>query len=215
MLKREIRRQVQSKLREVSKQRVSVQSQAVCDHLRSLFESEDFPATHRSVACYLSIPGEIQTDEIVALLFGLNRKVFVPRCTDVGKSGQLIPGQNESTSHRHLTFHRLMHFQESLTLPKGQFGIREPPLSVPATLPPLLDVILVPGVAFDLNGGRIGHGAGYYDDFAQRYRHYNGQEALWLGLALEEQIIDSVPMDEHDRRLDGLVTPKGVVWIKK
>lgn len=85
-----------------------------------------------------------------------------------------------------------------------------------------LDLILMPGVAFTQNGGRCGHGMGYYDKFLQEHFNKNPhrqrdpsqsieqkltqKETVLLGLALNEQIVDEVPLDATDVLLDGVVT---------
>jgi 5-formyltetrahydrofolate cyclo-ligase len=69
-----------------------------------------------------------------------------------------------------------------------------------------LDVILMPGVAFTNNGDRLGHGMGYYDKYLQsyfnRFPNSNQHQTVLIGLAFREQIIDNVPTDENDWKLD-------------
>lgn len=83
----------------------------------------------------------------------------------------------------------------------GRYGIPEPDSS--ASLIPLkqLDLILVPGLAFDLNGRRLGRGGGYYDRLLE---HVNG---LKCGVAFEAQLRDCLPIEDHDVLLNCLVTP--------
>lgn len=86
-----------------------------------------------------------------------------------------------------------------------------------------LDLILCPGVAFTRRGGRLGHGMGYYDKFLaehfNRNAHRRGEpsqtsidakltehKTILLGLALKEQIVDEVPLDERDVLLDQVIT---------
>lgn len=84
-----------------------------------------------------------------------------------------------------------------------------------------LDLILMPGVAFTRQGGRLGHGMGYYDKFLHEHfnknphRHTDSpkgiadkiatKKTILLGLALKEQIVDEVPLDENDVLLDDIV----------
>lgn len=70
-----------------------------------------------------------------------------------------------------------------------------------------LDLILVPGLAFDSNGGRLGRGAGFYDRFFQKTRN----DVLLIGLAFDEQIVDSVPREPHDRLMDLVLTPTRII----
>jgi len=65
--------------------------------------------------------------------------------------------------------------------------------------------VIVPGVAFDRNGGRIGHGKGYYDKLLQSVR----DDSLRVGLAFECQIVDIIPKQSHDASMDYVVTENG------
>ena len=88
-------------------------------------------------------------------------------------------------------------------LEPGAFGIREPLPSrcAPASLDEV-DFVLVPGVVFDARGGRIGHGAGYYDRLLARC----GPGTRLVAAAFEVQVVDEVPMEPHDRRVALVVT---------
>jgi 5-formyltetrahydrofolate cyclo-ligase len=90
-------------------------------------------------------------------------------------------------------------------LEPGYFGIREPgPHCV--TLPTnLLDLILVPGVAFDAMGHRLGRGKGYYDRLLATW------PGVTCGVAYDEQIVDEVPVEAHDVKLDCILTPTRII----
>ena len=83
----------------------------------------------------------------------------------------------------------------------GKFGIREPGAS--CTVVPLnqLDLTLVPGVAFDLSGRRLGRGRGFYD----RLLALAG--GVKCGVAFDEQIVDAIPAEPHDVKLNRILTP--------
>lgn len=88
----------------------------------------------------------------------------------------------------------------------GQFGIREPAatcMEIPAAE---LDLILVPGVAFDRRGHRLGRGKGFYDRLLQR------ADGVKCGVAFAEQMAEAVPAEAHDVRMNFVVTPTR--WIK-
>lgn len=78
-----------------------------------------------------------------------------------------------------------------------------------------IDLVIVPGLAYDLRGGRIGFGGGYYDRFlAQLGKPGAGTSRPLIGaLVLQEQLISDIPMEEHDFRLDVLFTSSGVIRI--
>ena len=87
----------------------------------------------------------------------------------------------------------------------GRFGIREPAENC-ARLSFTLDLILVPGVAFDLQGRRLGRGKGYYDHLLAAVR------GTTCGVAFDEQVVPRVPVEPHDRRVNCLLTPTR--WVE-
>ena len=91
-------------------------------------------------------------------------------------------------------------------LKPGQFGIREPLPSCPEIELNRLDFVLVPGVAFDLHGRRLGRGKGFYDRLLPAVR---GQTC---GAAFDEQIVSEVPVEPRDVRLSCILTPTR--WIE-
>jgi 5-formyltetrahydrofolate cyclo-ligase len=93
----------------------------------------------------------------------------------------------------------------------GRFGILEPDPKLRhrpdrRVLPDQLDLLIVPGVAFDRLGGRVGHGFGFYDRLLKSVR----PDTPKFGLAFECQIVTEVPMEPHDVALDGVVTESAV-----
>jgi 5-formyltetrahydrofolate cyclo-ligase len=86
-------------------------------------------------------------------------------------------------------------------LQTGKFGIREPRVSCPIIPLNRLDLVLVPGVAFDLNGHRLGRGKGYYD---RLLAHAAGSAC---GVAFDQQIVRQVPSEPHDVQLSCILTP--------
>jgi len=89
----------------------------------------------------------------------------------------------------------------------GRFGILEPADRSPVTLTPN-DVVLLPGIAFDQNGWRLGRGGGHYDRAFPP-----GAESPWLvGIGYSFQWLCEVPHDSRDRRVDAIVTENGWVW---
>jgi 5-formyltetrahydrofolate cyclo-ligase len=91
----------------------------------------------------------------------------------------------------------------------GYRGILEPqPQHARAVVPHALDLVLVPGVAFDLQGGRLGFGAGLYD----RLLGQLPRDIAKIGLAFDFQVISRLPHQPHDVLLDAIVTDRRVVW---
>lgn len=88
----------------------------------------------------------------------------------------------------------------------GQWGIAEP-TEDKAELEP--DVVLVPLLAFDLAGGRLGYGGGFYDRTLSKLR--GTKPTFGIGVAYDEQRVENVPREEHDQLLDWVLTPSGPI----
>ena len=97
-----------------------------------------------------------------------------------------------------------LHWVDSAeTLRPGAFGLLEPTADAPKAELGQLSVVIVPGIAFDAEGNRLGFGGGYYDTLL------SGAEVSppAIGFAYDEQVVDTVPHEDHDRPLDIIVTP--------
>ncbi|KAM3164015.1 5-formyltetrahydrofolate cyclo-ligase [Lachancea thermotolerans] len=198
-------------LREVPNASLELQSALILRALEPTLED------HTKVACYMDMErGEVRTMPIISHLFAVGKQVYLPRCTNTRISGHAVLRQGVE-SHPHLTFHQMLSLAQVQALkPQGKYQLREPALEEPHPLPPELDVVMVPGVAFSLaNGARMGHGAGFYDDFIQRTLHTHGKRPLLIGLALKEQIVPEVPTEAHDHHMDCIICGDGSVhWFR-
>ncbi|AWB46821.1 5-formyltetrahydrofolate cyclo-ligase [Paenibacillus sp. CAA11] len=121
-------------------------------------------------------------------------------------------------SQRSLTLHEITGPED---LAPGTWGILEPTAEIPAY--PVrgwadIDVAMIPGLAYDLRGGRIGFGGGYYDRFVEKLQalgQHEGKEPILAALAFEEQMIERVPMEDHDFQLDLVIMASRVIDINK
>ena len=96
-------------------------------------------------------------------------------------------------------------------LVKDKYGILEPSEDIEAVEKVELDLIILPGVVFDVNGGRIGYGGGYYDKYLQ-----NLDESIpKVALCYDFQVINKVPMEEHDIKADCIITEKRIITLKQ
>lgn len=217
--KQVLRKNVKAVLKQIPAVDIQHQSENITNALIPILEP------YASIACYMSMgQGEFDTKYIIKHLFEVgNKKVYLPRCTTTNETGHKSLRGLGDVHHPHLTFHELKSWEQVNRLnPQGKYQLREPEREDPAPHPPKLDVILTPGVAFQLDDGRrIGHGAGYYDDFFQRYhiQHNNKpnhKKPILLGLALNQQIVDCIPREAHDYFMDGIVCGDGKIhWINK
>jgi 5-formyltetrahydrofolate cyclo-ligase len=93
----------------------------------------------------------------------------------------------------------------------GKLGIREPRKRIPV-LPLDVDLFILPGLAFDTQGGRLGFGAGIYDDILSRARKSSPK----IAIGYDWQVLDEpLPLEPHDIRMDWIVTDKRVISCNK
>ena len=136
-------------LKALSPEHVSVASTECC---RRLQQTEQYRQS-KAVCCYLSMASEIQTYSLIQEAFEDGKQVYIPKVVGPN-SGDMVVIQLES-------------FEQIDTFPRSKWGIPEPSeefisRSQDVSGATVLDLICVPGVAFDRKGGRIGHGKGYY-----------------------------------------------------
>lgn len=91
----------------------------------------------------------------------------------------------------------------------GMRSVRQARAGLPIVDPRDLDVILVPGLAFDRRGNRLGRGAGYYDRFLARLT----PRTRIIGVCFDDQILDDVPAEAHDMKMHALLTPGGLIEV--
>eukprot|EP00189_Rhodosorus_marinus_P011334 CAMPEP_0184740388 /NCGR_PEP_ID=MMETSP0315-20130426/3427_1 /TAXON_ID=101924 /ORGANISM="Rhodosorus marinus, Strain UTEX LB 2760" /LENGTH=230 /DNA_ID=CAMNT_0027210061 /DNA_START=134 /DNA_END=827 /DNA_ORIENTATION=- len=188
--KRELRSEIKQRLNSLSKLEISGQSSAV---VRSLVSAPVFTQA-RSVSAYLSMEQEFCTDELVAALFEHSKRSYFPVVTDSKTCSMLML---EATSMNDLR-----------SWSRSNWGIPEPPTDDPERWNALddddLDLIIVPGVAFDSRGGRLGHGilrpllAALQGEKASS----KSSNAKTVALSLREQMVVEVPMSSDDVFLD-------------
>ena len=129
-----------------------------------------------------------------------------------------VPHIEHNSPHPHHMEMLELHAGEDIhSFTRDKWGI--PILPSPETrrkaTPDAIDIIFTPGVAFDVTGRRLGNGKGYYDVFFEKYdqdRASIGLEKVQkYGLALQEMIVSTVPITEHDVIMDGVITGNGVI----
>jgi 5-formyltetrahydrofolate cyclo-ligase len=145
----------------------------------------------QTVSTYLHTGSEVRTRKIVDWLLSKGKRVVVPI---------------SDRPNKRLLFSELRDPEKELA--PATYGILEPKLEFRRPIPlEQADVILVPGVAWDRRGYRIGYGAGYYD------RSINSLLAsvLKIGLAYEFQLVERIPTSRYDRRVDEILTELRVI----
>ena len=150
----------------------------------------------RTVAGFVSTRSEIDTEPLLEQLRKRGVDVVLPRV-----STGLIPPR--------LRFHRT---KTRSDLVFGIFGLLEPGMECPELAAHEIDVFMVPGLAFDKRGARIGYGGGYYDELAAYvHAHPDASNARFIGYTFEFQLVEACPSGEWDVPLDTIVTDERVV----
>lgn len=164
-------------------------SQAIC---RTLISTPEF-ITARVIMVYLDARGEVRTDGIIRYCWDNGKRVAVPVC--VPKTHQLLASE-------------LMSFNE---LQNGFYNIREPKQEyIRLISPDQLDLIIVPAVAYDRRGYRIGYGGGYYDRFLSSI----SRTMPLVGIAFDLQIIEAVPVEDFDIPVNMVITESGIIRMR-
>jgi len=136
------------------------------------------------IMVFLSLPKEVDTTTLVLQAWRDRKRVLAPKVS--WEQRRMLPIEIGSLSDN---------------ISEGAFGLREPAEGTPFPVQNI-DLVIVPGLGFDREGNRIGRGRGFYDHFlAQESWH-----GIACGLALEDQVVEHVPMGEGDKPVDMLAT---------
>lgn len=185
MNKVELRRQLQSCLRSLSQNQREAKSRKAC---RNLASTEQFQAAS-TVMMYLSLPHEVDTAEIILQAWQMGKTVAVPKV---------------SWQQRHMLPVVINSLETGFTTGVG--GFRNPTAGTPLAFEEI-DLVVSPALGFDRRGNRLGRGGAFYD------RLFANSEltASRCGLAFAEQVVDSVPVADHDEPIHFLVTDEGII----
>ena len=192
--KKTMRKAMKAELKGLDAATITTASERACERLLAL------EAFERSVcvSVYLSMPAECQTHKLLEAAFARGKRVFVPKITGSGREDM-----------------RMVHvesLEQLRAFPCNSWGIPEPPMAmVDASAPPPdeIDLVVVPGVAFDGACRRLGHGKGYYDTFDGLAARAGARAAAAGGgrPRLQVQLVPSVPVDAR-LRPDAICLPR-------
>jgi 5-formyltetrahydrofolate cyclo-ligase len=162
-------------------------SQIICEKFTSLPEY----AAARTVLFYVDVRSEVRTRNYLATALTHDKKIVVPYCVD----GELELFWLRSMDDLSIGMYRILEPRPELRpVPERRVQVEE------------LDLIMVPGVAFDRNGGRSGHGKGYYDKLLEHAR----PDTPLVALAFECQMFPEIPTGGHDVYMDKVITEAAV-----
>lgn len=142
-----------------------------------------------TILFFASFRSEVQTHSMIRKALAAGKRVALPK----------VKGKD-------LAFYEIKDFETDVV--PGTWGILEPHEKNPITLDPI-DLIIVPGVAFDERCNRLGYGAGFYDRVLSKYK------LSTVAIAFEVQLVPDVPMSQQDVPVQKIVTEKRIITTKK
>ncbi len=186
--KRELRLRICAQRRNLAPEQALRAAGAILERLVVSDAWQDAPI----IALYASFGGELPTQPIFEAARESGKRVSFPRVCEEDPRLEFAEAERWEG------------------LRPGRFGVLEPPASFAATPLEPGTLVFVPGVAFDVQGHRLGMGKGYYDrSFAAPTR------VRLIGLAFEFQMVEAVPCGPNDRGMDAVVTERGWHWIEE
>jgi len=193
MSKAELRKIVRNRL-ETNRRAQDEKSEQIWNVLSELAVAE-YTRKRNTLMCYVDFQNEVRTTRFFArFLDAPTASMIVPFC----EANKIVP-------------FRLLALDE---LESGYKGIREPKASLrrlPERIiaPEMIELAVVPGLAFDVTGNRLGRGGGFYDRFLPKL----SPSAIVVGLAFDCQVVQSIPVEPHDRCVDLLITETAIRWF--
>ncbi len=140
--------------------------------------------TAKTIAFYLSKGSEVETNEMIREALKQGKEILVP----ITKGDEL----------------ELVKFTTFDDLVAGKFGVPEPKTKIVVNHQP--DVVIIPGLAFDLDLHRLGYGKGYYDRALKKI-----PTAIRIGICFDFQIVEKIPRHEHDEKLHKIISEKRIL----
>lgn len=182
-MKNAIRQEARDKRKSLSPDSYAKKSASIRGKLENL---EEFKSAKKIMA-YVSTNEEVDTRDLIKDCFKKGLTVYIPKVD-----------RNEL---------KIIPVRSWEVLEPGTFSILEPMMNEASeeAQPEELDLILIPGIAFDRRGHRIGHGKGFYDRILKKTKAYK------IGLAFHEQIVDEIPNEEHDVAMDLIITDNSLI----
>jgi len=148
---------------------------------------ENFPEGAHTVCAYYPMRTEVDIVPLLEELLNRGCELYLPRGARKG-----------------FEFWQVLSLDE---LVPGPFGVLEPTDDTVLLDKEDIEYVLVPGIAFDQNGNRMGRGNGGYDTWLNHVRAQNNTAEIW-GLCLDSQVLREIPIEAHDEKMDVLVTPR-------
>jgi len=182
----ELRAQIRARLEKISPAVRAVESIDLCERLKA-----QMPSAH-TILFFAPLPDELDVWPVLELSLALGANCALP----------FFDAETETYGAR-----RLQNLATEISV--GKFGVREPAANCAEIPLDQFDLVLVPGMAFDLDGNRLGRGRGFYDRLLEK------ASGIKCGLGYDFQLLEKIPAEAHDARVDFILTPNRCVRRKR
>ncbi len=186
--KKEIRKTILKTRNEMPLEKRAEKSRIIVERLKELHDIH----TAATIMVFLNFGSEVETDAFISWGWEMGKRIIAPLCRP---------------SDREMFPYIINDFND---LESGNYGIREPRAEYADIVPhEEIDVVLIPAVAFDRRGRRVGYGGGYYDRFLSKI-----PRAARIGVVFSSQIVPDVKSDPHDIPAQRIVTERETIAAK-
>ncbi len=184
--KSDLRQKIRAQLEKISPAVRAVESIELGERLKA-----QIPSAH-TILFFAPLPDELDIWPVLELSLALGTN-----CA--------LPGFDAGT--RTYSARQIQNLASDIVI--GKFGVREPAASCAAIPLEKFDLVLVPGLAFDKEGNRLGRGLGFYDRLLEKI------SGIKCGVGYDFQLVEKIPTEPHDARVDFILTPSQCVKVKK
>ncbi len=184
--KKAIRTEIKRRRLQLDEEFLAEVENSIADAIFSL-DDEDFRNRFKSagrIALYRATGGEVPCDKLAEAFMKKGKKCCFPRI----EGDNMVFCDCDSLDEKHFA--------------PGSFGISEPVSTIAAVDPKTIDIVVLPAVAYNEEGTRLGQGKGFYDRF---YAEIEGRKPFLLGVCYDFQISSEIPVEEHDLTADVIV----------
>lgn len=181
LTKSELRSQLRQKRKRLDEDDLTARSVRISEKLFYVSDIND----KDTYMIYSDFDSEVKTGFIYDRLIGMSKAVYMP----------VVSGDD------------ILIYPVTDSMKANRFGILEPLAAGPSVVPFDIDVFIVPGICFDRKGGRIGFGRGYYDRLLSSAR----SDTVKVGLAYDFQVVDDAYSEDHDIKMDYIITDKEII----
>ena len=188
MTKKEIRQNMILQRNQLSKETVQENSNSIIENLQPYVQKAE------NIMIFMNMKSEVEITRLIELY--PNKKFYIPKTFPERNMKINLYNKNE------LVLHKFGYYESSSDIFYDE---------------KILDLIIVPATAFDYSKNRIGFGGGYYDTFLSRIllndqnNGKNRNKPLIIGVCYDFQLIDFIPSEDHDVKMDYIVTEKNIV----